>query len=117
MPRKPTDTTHISLRIRESLRRKLEREADKHQTSLNNEIRLRLEDSFEAQARRDLPETVQDLKTTAAKISAARKLSELEEQIAQAAAQSNDLGEIKTLLRDWLNIKRAEAKARMESLS
>jgi hypothetical protein len=117
MPRKPTDTTHISLRIRESLRRKLEREADKHQTSLNNEIRLRLEDSFEAQARRELPESVQDLKTTVAKLSARAVLSTLEEKIAQAAAQSNDLGEIKTLLRDWLNIKRAEAKARMESLS
>jgi hypothetical protein len=52
--RNPNVTVQVNLRIKESLRRKLEREADKHQTSLNNEMRLRLEDSFEATAERDL---------------------------------------------------------------
>ena len=54
MPRKPVDIAHVNLRIRESLRRKLEREAERHQTSMNNEIRVRLENSFRIEADRDV---------------------------------------------------------------
>jgi hypothetical protein len=60
--RNPNVTVQVNLRIKESLRRKLEREADKHQTSLNNEMRLRLEDSFGATAERDLDETAGEMK-------------------------------------------------------
>ena len=35
MPRKPVDTVQVGLRIQESLRRKLEREAQNHRVSLN----------------------------------------------------------------------------------
>jgi hypothetical protein len=49
MPRKPADIAHINLRIRENLRRKLEREAEKHRASLNAEIAARLQQTFEQQ--------------------------------------------------------------------
>jgi hypothetical protein len=49
MPRKSTDTAHVNLRIRESLRKKLAQEAEDRHWSLNNEIRWRLEASFERQ--------------------------------------------------------------------
>jgi hypothetical protein len=47
MSRKPTDVAHVNLRIRESLRRTLEREAKAHQVSLNYEIASRLQQTFE----------------------------------------------------------------------
>jgi hypothetical protein len=46
MARKPTDTVTLSLRIREELRRQLEREAKRQERSLNAEIIHRLEQSF-----------------------------------------------------------------------
>jgi hypothetical protein len=52
--RKPHDIVNFNLRIRESLRAKLAREAEKHHTSLNNEIRVRLEVSLREGAARDL---------------------------------------------------------------
>jgi hypothetical protein len=60
--RSPNITVQVNLRIKESLRRQLEREADKHQTSLNNEMRLRLEDSLKRAAQFDLVETTEALK-------------------------------------------------------
>jgi hypothetical protein len=44
--RKPTDQVALTLRIRESLRRRLEREALRHDQSLNAELTNRLEESF-----------------------------------------------------------------------
>jgi hypothetical protein len=62
MARKLTDIAHVNLRIRETLRRKLEREAARHETSMNNEIRVRLERSFELEAIRELDEIAKDYK-------------------------------------------------------
>jgi hypothetical protein len=49
MPRKrePHEVVHINLRLREALRLQLASEAERHHTSLNNEIVLRLQDSLE----------------------------------------------------------------------
>jgi predicted HicB family RNase H-like nuclease len=47
MARKPTDTVAITLRIREDLRRRLERAAEKYDVSLNAEMEKRLEASFD----------------------------------------------------------------------
>jgi hypothetical protein len=47
MSRKPTDIAHVNLRIREPLRRELEREAKAHQVSLNYEITSRLQHTCE----------------------------------------------------------------------
>jgi DNA-binding transcriptional regulator GbsR (MarR family) len=46
--RKLTDTVQLKLRIREELRRKLERAAIKREVSLNTEMVERLEASFKA---------------------------------------------------------------------
>src|SRR5262245_9236390 len=47
MARKPTDIVSLSLRIREGVRRRLEREAKQHNQSLNAEIADRLNQSFD----------------------------------------------------------------------
>lgn len=54
MGKKPTDTVALTLRIREDLRRKLQREADKEDVSLNGEITRRLGNSFQADEHRML---------------------------------------------------------------
>jgi hypothetical protein len=46
MARKPTEYVQFKLRIRESLRRRIEREAEKKEQSANNEAVERLERSF-----------------------------------------------------------------------
>jgi hypothetical protein len=47
LARKPTDTIHLKLRFEERLRRRLEREAKKRETSMNSEIIRRLEWSLQ----------------------------------------------------------------------
>lgn len=88
MVRKPVDIAHINLRIRESLRRQIEREAKKNRTSLNSEIRLRLEYSLEQADRRDLETITADMKITWAHFR--RLFLLLEEKLAQALAQTKD---------------------------
>ena len=61
MARKPSEIYAFPLRIRESLRRKLEAAAEKNRTSLNIEIANRLAHSFEADNVRALDEIVADL--------------------------------------------------------
>jgi hypothetical protein len=47
MPRKPTDTIQVNLRIKEALRRRLEAAAKKRDVSLNFEMVDRLKESFD----------------------------------------------------------------------
>jgi hypothetical protein len=47
MPRKPSETVQVNLRIKEGLRRRLERESKKRGVSLNYEMTSRIEQSFE----------------------------------------------------------------------
>jgi hypothetical protein len=108
MARKPADTRNFTLRIRETLGRRLEREAEKHQTSLNNEIRLRLEDSFQVQARREIEDIAANLNIVNAKLTQTVTLPPLEEKLAQALAQG-DFEKAKPLASAWLE-KRAAAK-------
>ena len=56
MPRKSVGTAHVNLRIRDSLRDRLVREAEGHHFSLNNEIRVRLERSLEGDEHRSIEE-------------------------------------------------------------
>jgi hypothetical protein len=51
MPRKPTETVQVNLRMKEGLRRRLEREAQKQSVSLNAEMTRRLETSISAEER------------------------------------------------------------------
>jgi len=61
MPRRPDDPVSLVLRIRERLRARIEHHAKAHQTSINNEIRVRLENSFHAEATRSLDEIAVDM--------------------------------------------------------
>jgi hypothetical protein len=54
MPRKPSAIVQYKLRIRETLRRRIEQEAKKHGVSANQEMVSRLERSFEFERVRDL---------------------------------------------------------------
>jgi len=54
MARRPTDTAIFSLRIREDLRKRIEREAQRQERSMNTEIIERLEESFNREERRDI---------------------------------------------------------------
>ena len=65
MPREPTDIVEPKLRIRESLRARLEAEAARQQTSLNAEMVRRLEDSFDDKPRANLATATRDFATSA----------------------------------------------------
>ena len=54
MPRKLTDTIQVNLRIKESLRRRLEQAAKKRDVSLNFEMVDRLKGSFDQDAHRTI---------------------------------------------------------------
>ncbi len=71
MSRKSIDIAHVNLRIRESLRKRLAQEAKKHGFSLNNEIRVRLEASFEREASQSIAESAARLEDVAYRLSAA----------------------------------------------
>jgi hypothetical protein len=101
MPRKLVDIAHVNVRIRENLRRKLEREAKLHRTSLNNEIRLRLEDSFEQGDRRGLDELRRDTEVLLARYAQRITKADLEDGLAQALSRSTDQAVAK-LATAWL---------------
>jgi hypothetical protein len=68
MARKSTETVALTLRIREELRRKLERAAERNDVSLNNEMASRLEQSFQKEVEADLAAQIQDLRTENAQL-------------------------------------------------
>jgi hypothetical protein len=104
MARKPLDIANINLRIRESLRAKLAREAERNRTSLNNEIRLRLEDSLEKGATSSLDDIAADMKAVWARYGERFLCLGLEADLAEALAQSTD-PKVATLARAWLHTR------------
>ena len=81
MSRKPTDFVQTGLRIRELLRRKLEKEAEKHRVSINKEMTMRVEDSFEKAAAMSLEESASFLRNQVERLEArelaARRMGDL----------------------------------------
>ena len=61
MPRKPTATAQLKLRIREDLRRRLEATAKKRAVSLNSELVWRLQQSLDQELLLKFGELVRDL--------------------------------------------------------
>ena len=60
-PRKKTDTVQLSkIRMREDLRRKLAKDAERNETTLNGEIVARLEQSYETENRVALVREISD---------------------------------------------------------
>lgn len=84
MSRQPQDIANVNLRIRESLRARLEHAAKQHRFSLNNEIRLRLEDSLEADTRRGIEDIRRDMEICWARFSARFLRMELGDELADA---------------------------------
>jgi len=78
MARKPTDEVQLKLRFDEKLRRRLAREAERNDRSMNAEIVLRLESSFQQEdteqlfkrALAALVEDVQNIKQQAERLTA-----------------------------------------------
>jgi HicB family len=106
MARRPNETVQINLRLKESLRRKLEREALKHGISLNIEMRVRLEDSFKAQAMHNLEDVANDLKINWRRWAQRFLLLELQEDLAEAMSRSKD-PEVAKAAQVWLLTKRS----------
>jgi hypothetical protein len=102
MPRQPHEPVQIKLRLAEPLRRKLEREAQRHHFTLNNEIRIRLEDSLEdKQPTRKLDDIAQDMDRGWARFSNRFIMLTLEDQLATALSRTKD-PEVSSLARVWL---------------
>ena len=62
MARKPSDIVSPNLQIREDLRRRLEKAAQKNRVSINREMINRLTDSFELRVRLDFEDVLEGMK-------------------------------------------------------
>ena len=103
MPRHPDNILQVSLRIRKELHRKLKIEAAKHRVSLNNEIALRLNDSFEdLDSRRSLSDITKQMALVWSQLAAYLAASQRENELARAVVENKDPKEIIKLLQDWL---------------
>jgi hypothetical protein len=105
MSRKPLDVAHVNPRIRESLRAKLAREAEKNRVSLNTEIRMRLEASLEKAAIRDLDAIAADMKERYSFGGLLFRRLTLEEKLARAL-ETGDFEKAKPLASAWLEQRR-----------
>jgi hypothetical protein len=103
------DTVQINLRIKEAFRRQLEREAEAHRVSLNKEMQMRLEDSFTQSATRQLDSISADMAVAWARFSDRFLLLSLENDLAEALAQSTD-PKVMALARAWLHTRKMKAK-------
>jgi hypothetical protein len=69
--RKPSDDVQVGLRIKERMRQRLIREAEKNQVSINREINDRIEQSFEAGAMRSIDDVAANLVNAYRKVTSA----------------------------------------------
>jgi hypothetical protein len=109
--RKPEQTVITNLRIKEALRRQLEREADEHQISLNKEIINRLEDSLEAGAKLELRDIANDMMTNWMRFGKRYLILGLEEDIL-TAIEDGDLEAARSLVRALRREQEGEARRR-----
>jgi hypothetical protein len=89
------------------LRAKLEIEAKRHATSLNNEIRLRLEDSFTEKAHRDIWKVAEFIQVVWLKLSATLKERPLANEMAEAILQGASADHVRALARQWKALQQA----------
>jgi hypothetical protein len=107
LPRKPHAIAHVNVRLREHLRAKLAREAERHQTSLNNEIRIRLEKSFEVEAQNDIDSIARHLESAWARLSGTLSHLGLAGGLVEALEQGKDDEEIGKIVRAMREITKA----------
>jgi hypothetical protein len=103
------DVTSFTLRMRKSLHRRLEREAQRHRFTLNNEIRIRLEDSLTRDDRRVLEDIANDMQINWARFSGRFLLLSLEDDLAAALAKTKD-PEVAKLARVWLHTRAVDRR-------
>jgi hypothetical protein len=87
--RNRTDTVQINFRVSEALRRKLNGAAFRNGTSINNEMRVRLEQSFEDESKRMFIDVAEDLKIAWQRFGERFVIRELESDIL-AALEARD---------------------------
>jgi hypothetical protein len=103
MPRHPDNVLQVNLRIRKELHRKLKRAAADHRVSVNNEIAMRLHDSFEnLGSRRTLSDLSAEMALFWSRHAAYFIASEHERELFDALLQNKDPKDIVELLRKWL---------------
>jgi hypothetical protein len=103
VPRHPDNVLQVNLRIRKELHRKLKIEAAQHRVSVNAEIALRLQDSFEnLGSRRTLSDLSAEMKLSWMRHESYFIASELEREVFDALLQKKDPKDIVELLRKWL---------------
>jgi hypothetical protein len=110
MPRRPHDLANINLRIRESLRAKIEREAKRHHFSLNNEIRIRLEDSLARDTARGLDDIAYDLKVNYARLQHRYQVLELGDALAAAVLAPAKWEDVAQMAREWQHLRGLERR-------
>jgi len=86
------DIAHVTLRIRESLRKKLAAEAEYRHWSLNNEIRWRLEESLEQRDMLTLTDCASQILNSTSRLQA--QLKEREQAEERARVERDRLGEV-----------------------
>jgi hypothetical protein len=90
MPRKPTETVQVNLRVKEALRRRLAAAAAKREVSLNYEMTSRLEASFENTALRSLEAIAADIEHNWLRFGARFLTLELADDLKRAIAERNE---------------------------
>jgi len=103
MPRHPDNVLQVNLRIRKDLHQKLKHAADEHRVSVNNEIALRLHDSFEDRdSHRSLATITMHMGLVWQQIEGSIAASQHEHAVARAVQDEKDPKVIIELLKDWL---------------
>jgi len=98
------EVTSFTLRLHKKLHGRLEREAQRHHFTLNNEIRIRLEDSLNRDASRVLEDIASDMQINWLRFSNRFLMLSLEDDLAAALAKTTD-PEVAKLARVWLHTR------------
>jgi hypothetical protein len=87
----------VKLRLSAGLHDRLVQQAEHHARTLNAELRLRLEDSFEQGARRTLEDICTDMRIAWGRWAGRLLTRELADELADAVLQSGDPARMRTL--------------------
>jgi hypothetical protein len=109
MARKAVDTVQINLRLKEGLRRRVAREADRNKVSMTKQILLFIEDSLERQDRFELSQIREDMHQTWERCATA--FHQLNKQGDLLRALENLVEAVPADVREHAPVKKAVAKA------
>jgi hypothetical protein len=90
MARPSIEGVHVNLRIRRELRDKILARAERHRTSLNNMIRLMLEDGLEKEGAHTLDQIARDMQIHYARLATRLTLLERDQALVDVMLRSND---------------------------